>query len=646
MKRYEAFPIQQVSLNDGEFLRRQQLVKRYVLDFDLDRLLHTFRANAGLPSLAEPLGGWEAPDCGLRGHFVGHFLSAASKFFVDANNTEDERERLKAEVDTIVAVMKQCALPNGYVSAFPESEIDRLEQKEFRTIWAPYYTLHKIMQGLVDAYRYTGNKDALTLAVNLAHYIAGRFAKLGYWKIENILHPTRLNPLNEYGGIGEVMYTLYGLTGDETILETAKIFDRDYFTGRLINGIDMLEDLHANTHLPVALAAMRRYDATGDERYKTAAENFYRFLHTRTFANGSNSSKATHYTTVYGVSDKAEHWGAAGDLHDALTCGESESCNGHNTELIASELFSWNGSADVLAHVARLKFNAILNCFSPRTGLSQYHQPMGVGVRKVFSTADQSFWCCTGTGVEGGSDLQKDIWFQSVPSADTADVTGLANPVDDVPAVVLSAFIASRLYWTALGVTLDLASAYPADLNVGITVRTAAAASVRFRLSLRATLVASVTVEDTDGAPVPADVNVNNEGFVTVERAFNDGDIIRIVLRADLHAEPLAGAPKRVALLYGDVLLAAEGNRANIGTIPAESLAGRVTPANAGDGTDADAGLHLRLTMSDAEAPLDLLPLYDVPGGEDYSVYLNTDAAHPVAPCHFVPVAEGANDPS
>ncbi|WP_163197387.1 beta-L-arabinofuranosidase domain-containing protein [Bifidobacterium platyrrhinorum] len=628
-----------MSLTDGEFLRRQRLVKRYVLDFDLDRLLHTFRVNAGLPSDAEPLGGWEAPDCGLRGHFVGHFLSAASKFTVDADNTDAERERLLAEVNTIVAVMKRCAKPNGYVSAFPETEIDRLEEKEFRTVWAPYYTLHKIMQGLVDAYRYAGNEDALTLAVSLAHYIAGRFAKLGYWKIENILHPTRLNPLNEYGGIGEVLYTLYGLTGDESILETAKIFDRDYFTGRLIDGVDMLEDLHANTHLPVVLAAMRRYDATGDERYRTAAENFYRFLRVRTFANGSNSSKATHYTTVYGVSDKAEHWGAAGDLHDALTCGESESCNGHNTELIASELFSWNGDADVLAHVARLKFNAILNCFNPRTGLSQYHQPMGVGVRKVFSTEDRSFWCCTGTGVEGGSDLQKDIWFHTV----AADGNG--GDGASAPTVVLSAFIASRLDWRERGVTLDLATAYPAGLRAGITVHVKGGEPVRFHVKLRADLVASVVVKDATGAAIPAAITVEG-GFVDVERAFDDGDIIEIELREALHEEALLGAPERVALLYGDVLLAALGDRANVGELPPESLAGRVVAADA-EGVAGGEGnaLRLRLDMPGGEEPLDLLPLYGVTGGEDYSVYLNTDATHPVKPCDFAPVAEGANDP-
>ncbi|MCH9276540.1 glycoside hydrolase family 127 protein [Bifidobacterium amazonense] len=629
VKAYEPFPIDQVTLHEGEFLRRQELVKRYVLGFDVDRLMHTFRINAGLGSDAKPLGGWESPDCGLRGHFVGHFLSAASKFCVDGNNGAQESELLHDKVDGIVTVMKRCARRNGYLSAFPESDLDRLEDQECQGVWAPYYTLHKILQGLLDAYRYAGNGDALELAVDLVHYVERRFDRLGFWKIDSILHPTRLNPVNEYGGIGDSMYTLYRMTGDEPTLRTAMLFDREYFVGNLASGRDILEDLHANTHLPMVMAMMQRYEITGEARYRDAAEQFYRFLFTRTFANGSNSSKATHYSAT-GVSSKAEHWGAPNDLHDALTGGESESCNGHNTESIVSELFCWNGGSDLLAHLARLKFNAVLNCMSPSTGLSQYHQPMGVAVYKVFSTPDESFWCCTGTGVEGGSDLQKDIWFKGTDA-------------DGVPTIALAAFIASCLRWSERGLTLDLRSTYPEALSASIEMHTDPLRDgCRTRLLLRRDLVSSVDVTDAQGIPLPASIQYD-DGFVSVLRVFRNGDMVRIGLREALCEEPLIREPNRIALLRGDVLLAGLGDTGDIGPLPPEDLndrCRRITTAEETGRRHGDDGILYELSTS--SGTVDLAPLYMVDAERRYTVYFNT-SDHPVVRREFEPVAEGAN---
>nr|WP_326104533.1 beta-L-arabinofuranosidase domain-containing protein [Paenibacillus favisporus] len=236
------FRLDEVRLTDSSFAFRRQLVKKYIVEFDMNRLLHTFKMNAGLPSYAEPLGGWESEDCGLRGHFVGHYLSACSKFAF-----ADQDDGLKSKAYEIVEMMELCAKPNGYLSAFEEEKLDTLEFEENRNVWAPYYTLHKIIQGLVDCYAYLGSEKALALSVNLAHYIHGRFEKLSFWKIDGILRCTKVNPVNEYGGIGDALYTLYDTTGDAKILELAQLFDRDYFLDHLADGKDVLENLHANT---------------------------------------------------------------------------------------------------------------------------------------------------------------------------------------------------------------------------------------------------------------------------------------------------------------------------------------------------------------------------------------------------------------
>ena len=335
------FELDKVRISDDYFSHRQELVKTYITEFDIDRLMHTFRINAGIESKTEPLGGWEAEDCGLRGHFTGHFLSACSKFAYG-----DQDEYLKNKANKIVDIMESCAKPNGYLSAFQEEQLDILEVEEDRNIWAPYYTLHKILQGLLDCYSYLNNQKALQLSINLGSYIMNRFQKLSYWKIDGILRCAKLNPANEFGGIGDSLYLLYEITHDDNMLRLAKLFDRDYFIGKLAEGKDILDNLHANTHLPMVISAMHRYNITGNPKYKNAVVNFYNYLMGRTFVNGNNSSKAAAFIKG-GVSEKSEHWGMFGNLSDALTGGESESCCAHNTEKIECQMFQWFEKVDV-----------------------------------------------------------------------------------------------------------------------------------------------------------------------------------------------------------------------------------------------------------------------------------------------------------
>ncbi len=526
---FVSFRLDEVRLTDGSFAPRKERVKEYLRDFDLGRLMHTFKLNAGIPSEAEPLGGWEAPDCGLRGHFAGHFLSACSKFAYG-----DQDEVLKSKAGEIVDVMERCARADGYLSAFEEAKLDVLEDEEDRNVWAPYYTLHKIVQGLIDCHVYLQNAKALTLAFNLAHYIRGRFEKLSDWKIDGILRCTRVNPVNEFGGLGDSLYTLYDLTGDVRLLRLARLFDRDYWIGPLAAGRDVLENLHANAHLPMILAAMHRYRISGEDRYKRATLHFYDFLKGRTFANGNNSSKAT--ACIRGaVSEKAEHWGGFSRLADALTGGESESCCAHNTERILEGLLEWSAETGYLEHLESLKYNAVLNSASAKTGLSQYHQPMGRQAFKKFSGPYDSFWCCTASGIEAMSELQKNIWFRHENT------------------VLLNAFISSTAAWKERGIRIVQRTNFPDELAA--TLRIEAEEPTKFRLLFRESAVQTIRVNGER-----FEVRREN-GFVAVERVFRDGDRIDIDIEASLRLVPLQGSDeKRAAILYGNVLLAGTGD--------------------------------------------------------------------------------------
>ncbi|QJD84046.1 beta-L-arabinofuranosidase domain-containing protein [Cohnella herbarum] len=593
---FTSFRLDEVRLTDSSFASRRELVKEYIRDFDLQRLMYTFKINAGIPSDAEPLGGWEAPDCGLRGHFVGHFLSACSKFAFG-----DRDEILKSKADGIVDVMDRCAQPNGYLSAFEEEKLDVLEFEENRNVWAPYYTLHKIMQGLIDCHMYLGNAKALTLAVNLADYILGRFEKLSYWKIDGILRCTKVNPVNEFGGLGDALYNLYDLTGESKMLELARIFDRDYWILPLAAGRDLLEDLHANAHLPMILAAMHRYRISGESNYKRAALHFYDFMKGRTFANGNNSSKAT--TCIRGgVSEKAEHWGVYGRLADALTGGESESCCAHNTERILERLLEWSAEVGYLEHLECLKYNAVLNSASAKTGLSQYHQPMGRHAIKKFSEPYDSFWCCTASGIEAMSELQKNIWFRN---GDT---------------VLLNAFISSTAVWTDRGIRIVQQTDFPESLTSTLLIDTDEPAE--FQILFRESGVKAVKVNFER-------IELRREnGFVAVERVFRSGDRIDIEIGASLRRVPLPGSNDALAaLMYGNLLLAKIGDDKPLKGITDRNVQEKFV-RRIQDG-------RLEFVAEDGEGQARFIPLFRVEE-ESYSVYTDWSGhATPYRPFSF-----------
>ncbi|HEX4125001.1 MAG TPA: beta-L-arabinofuranosidase domain-containing protein, partial [Tepidisphaeraceae bacterium] len=221
----QPLPRSSIRLLDGSIFDRADLTGRYLLQLPPDRLLHNFRVNAGLPSSAQPLGGWESPACGLRGHFTGHYLSACAKMFA---STGDERFRDRAAEMVAGLVRCQAALGGKYLSAFPEAHFDILE-REFGGAWAPYYTLHKILAGLIDAHRDGGVPSALEAAGRLGDWVAARIGGLPASVLEPMLRTSQANPQNEFGGIGESLYELYALTGAAEHLGAARQFDRDWF---------------------------------------------------------------------------------------------------------------------------------------------------------------------------------------------------------------------------------------------------------------------------------------------------------------------------------------------------------------------------------------------------------------------------------
>ncbi|MFI5138469.1 MAG: beta-L-arabinofuranosidase domain-containing protein [Sphingobacteriales bacterium] len=302
----QSFDLQDVKLLDSRFKQNMERDARWMLSISNSRLLHTWRLNAGISSNAKPLGGWEAPDCELRGHIMGHILSALALMYASTGEIV-----YKQKADSLVAGLAECqeALnQNGYLSAFPQEFIDRVIAG--KPVWAPWYTIHKVMAGLTDMYLYAGNKQALNLA-----------EKMSLWAFHKLepLTPPQLAAMEktEFGGMNEVAYNLYAVTGNLNDKKLAVLFYHHAVLDPLANKLDELAGLHANTQIPKIIGVARGYELTGDKKLKTIADFFWQsVIDHHTYATGGNSDKEFFFTPD--------------EISKHITATTMETCNAYN----------------------------------------------------------------------------------------------------------------------------------------------------------------------------------------------------------------------------------------------------------------------------------------------------------------------------
>uniref|UniRef100_A0A1D1Z688 UPF0753 protein sce8745 n=1 Tax=Anthurium amnicola TaxID=1678845 RepID=A0A1D1Z688_9ARAE len=277
---------------DSRHGRAQQTNLEYLLMLDVDRLAWSFRRQAGLPAPGQPYGGWESPDMELRGHFVGHYMSASAKMWASTHN-DTLHQKMTAVVDALSVCQKK--MGNGYLSAFPTEFFDRFESLKY--VWAPYYTIHKIMAGLLDQYTHAGNSQALQMVTWMAGYFGNRVRNvIAKYTIER--HWSSLN--EETGGMNDVLYNLYSITGDPKHLLLAHLFDKPCFLGYLAVQSDNLSGFHANTHIPIVVGAQRRFEVTGDELYKKIGMYFMDIVNSsHSYATGGTSVNEHWYHVTY-----------------------------------------------------------------------------------------------------------------------------------------------------------------------------------------------------------------------------------------------------------------------------------------------------------------------------------------------------------
>jgi len=517
--RLKAYPfeLRQVRLLEGPFRDAMLRDQKYLLGLEPDRLLHMFRVTAGLPSSAKPYGGWEDPKVELRGHSLGHYLSACALMYASTGD-----EKLKARADAIVAELAriQQAMPSqgyhaGYLSAFPEEFFDRVDARQ--KVWAPYYTLHKIMAGLLDVHQLCGNDRALQVLTRLADWVKFRVDRLSDAQQQLALD-------TEFGGMMEVLENLYGVTGNPEYLRVARKFDHKKVFDPLARGEDPLNGLHANTQIPKAIGAARDYELSGEQRYYNVAHFFWqRVAHFRSYVIGGNSDGELFFPPE--------------DFSRHLNANSTETCNTYNMLKLTRHLFQWEPSAETMDFYERGLYNHILASQDPATGMVTYYVPLKPGAYKTFATPEESFWCCVGTGMENHAKYGDTIYFHNSAS------------------LYINLFIASELDWNEKGIVLRQETRFPEEDTTRILFK--ARQPTRLALRIRYPSWAK-TGMDLKINGKKQRVEANPGSYLTVERTWRNGDTVEVRFPMSLQMESLPNNPNQVAILYGPIVLAGD----------------------------------------------------------------------------------------
>jgi DUF1680 family protein len=515
----EAFDLQNVKLLDSRFKENMDRDGRWLLQLDSKRLLHSWRLNAGIRSNARPLGGWEAITSELRGHTMGHVLSGLALMYA---STGDDAYRKKG--DSLVNALSECQQAlhqGGYLSAFPVHFIDRAI--DGTGVWAPWYTIHKVMAGLTDMYLYAQNKQALDMAEKMSDW--------AYHKL-NGLSESQLAVMEkeEFGGMIEVSYNLYGITGNENDKKLAELFYHHAVLDPLAERQDKLAGLHANTQIPKIIGEARGYELTGNDKEKTMADFFWQtVIDHQTFPTGGNSDN--------------EHFFTDDQLSKHLTPVSTETCNTYNMLKLTRHLFTWTADVKYADYYERALYNHILASQDTSSGMVTYFMAFKPGLFKTFSTPDESFWCCVGTGFENHAKYAESIYYHNEKG------------------VYVNLFIPSELNWIQKGFQLRQDTRYPEENTINLTIDRNVSGIVPLYIRYPGWATNGATVRINHKA---VKIDQKAGSYITLERNWKPGDKIEVTFPMSLRLVPLTDDPDKVAVAYGPIILAGDMGTAGI----------------------------------------------------------------------------------
>ncbi len=513
----QPFDMRDVDLHDGPFLHAQRQTEAYLLRLKPDRLLHNFRVNAGLKPKAAVYGGWESEplwdEINCHGHTLGHYLSGCALAY---SATGDRRYRKR--IDYIAGELAACqkAADSGLVCAFPKgAALIAAHLRGEPITGVPWYTLHKIYAGLRDATLLADSDASRAVLLRLADWGVVATKSLSDAQFEDML-------TTEYGGMNEVYADLFVMTGNTDYQVLAQRFSQKAVLAPLVKAQDRLDGMHANTQIPKIIGFQRVAETGGDESYHAAAEFFWKTVAlTRAFATGGHGDN--------------EHFFAMADFDKHVFSAKgSETCCQHNMLKLTRMLFLHDPRAEYADYYERTLYNGILASQDPDTGMATYFQGAKPGYMKLYHTPEDSFWCCTGTGMENHVKYRDSIYFH------------------DDRQLYVNLFVPSALRWKQQGVVVKQITSFPE--RAGTRLRWSAERPVAIALKLRHprwSRTATVLVNGREAAR-----SIDPGSYVTIDRTWADGDEVELRLVMEPVAEHAPAAPEIVAFTYGPLVLA------------------------------------------------------------------------------------------
>ena len=544
----KSFSLDEVYLENAYFVNALEKEVEYLTSFDVDRLLAGFRETAGVDMRgAVRYDGWE--NMLIGGHTMGHYMSACVHAYESANVSQENKDKLYNILKALLEGMDECqkARRSGFLFGAVivdkdnvEKQFDNVEEGKANIIteaWVPWYTMHKILEGLVSVMQMPETLKGDSRRVELhekAHIIGTRLGNWVFDRTNSWSEETRRIVLGiEYGGMNDVMYDLYLQTGVGIHRMAAEAFDQVALFEEVYHakkGDNVLNNRHANTTIPKFMGALKRYVVTGEEQYLEYAKAFWNMV-------------SEDHTYITGGNSEWEHFGEDDILDAERTNCNCETCNAYNMLKMTKLLHMITGDVRYADWYENTFLNSIMSSQNPETGMTTYFQPMASGYFKVYGEPFNRFWCCTGSGMENFTKLGESFYFAK----------------DNM--LVVNQYIASILEWKAQNVIITQITDIPKTNTSTLRIENYFEGMICLRLP--EWLAAQETIV-LNGQPVNYTTfggNLNDDGvrggYAVLEGIFHSGDEITITLPMKVRAYALPDGGNTYAFKYGPVVLSA-----------------------------------------------------------------------------------------
>ncbi|TRZ42934.1 beta-L-arabinofuranosidase domain-containing protein [Robertkochia solimangrovi] len=591
----EVFALDQVSLNvdqeghNTKFIENRNKFIDTLATTNPDSFLYMFRNAFGQPQPegAKPLGVWDSQETKLRGHATGHYLTAIAQAYASTGYDKALQAKFADKMDYMVNtlydlsrlsghpkdqggvyVADPIAVPpgpgkdtynsdltesgirtdywnwgEGFISAYPPDQFIMLEKgatygTDVSKIWAPYYTLHKILAGLMDIYEVSGNEKALEISKGMGDWV---YARLSQVPTATLIEMWNRYIAGEFGGMNEAMARLYRITGEAKYLEVARLFDNiKVFFGDashshgLAKNVDLFRGLHANQHIPQIIGALEIYRDSDSPEYYHVADNFW------------YKAKNDYMYSIGGVAGARNPANAECFIGQPATLyengfsegGQNETCATYNMLKLTKNLFLFDQRPEYMDYYERGLYNHILASVAEDSPANTYHVPLRPGSVKHFGNPNMTgFTCCNGTALESSTKLQNSIYFKS----------------NDDKALYVNLFIPSTLNWTEKNIVVEQETAFPKVDITNFTIHGKGKFDFKVRVPQWAKVGYTVKINGKEEK-----VNATPGSYVTLSRKWKDGDRIEIKMPFQFHLDPVMDQQNIASLFYGPILLVAQ----------------------------------------------------------------------------------------